>query len=128
MLGYEKFPCSPGVIVWWCGQTCAIPRLGLITVGDNESSSYSSLLTVGVRHHITDEPLTRDTHEHSRGHSHLITMKRPLYVAPPVYRPDGTLRLGRVLIANRGEIACRLIRTCREQLMTTVAVFADEWV
>ena len=31
----------------------------------------------------------------------------------------------KLLIANRGEIACRIIRTCREMDIPTVAVFSD---
>ncbi|KAH7139753.1 carbamoyl-phosphate synthase L chain, ATP binding domain-containing protein [Dactylonectria estremocensis] len=52
--------------------------------------------------------------------------KRPLFVAPPVFRKNGTPVLQRVLIANRGEIACRVIKACRDQMITAIVVYADE--
>ena len=35
------------------------------------------------------------------------------------------LKINKLVIANRGEIACRIIRTCKLKDITTVAVYSD---
>lgn len=52
--------------------------------------------------------------------------RTPLFVAQPPTGPNGRPVIQKVLIANRGEIACRIINTCRKLHIGSVAVYADE--
>ncbi|KAK7397775.1 hypothetical protein QQX98_012855 [Neonectria punicea] len=52
--------------------------------------------------------------------------RSPLWVAPVPLQDDGTRRIKSLLIANRGEIACRVIATCRKLQIKSIAIYADE--
>ena len=49
-----------------------------------------------------------------------------LWTTPMPIQSNGTLIIRRLLIANRGEIACRVIATCRKLHITSIAIYAEE--
>lgn len=49
-----------------------------------------------------------------------------LYVAPIPQDEHGQPRIRRILIANRGEIACRVIATCQKLNIIAIAIYVDE--
>lgn len=50
----------------------------------------------------------------------------PLWTAQLPRGDDGAFRIRRLMIANRGEIASRVIKTCRKLNITSIAIYATE--
>jgi hypothetical protein len=58
--------------------------------------------------------------------SSIISQRPPLFVAQQLLSDDGLPKVQRVFIANRGEIACRIIDTCRKLNLISVAIYVQE--
>lgn len=52
--------------------------------------------------------------------------KLPLRTFDQQINSSGAIK--RILIVNRGEIACRVIDTCRKLRITSIAVYTDSYV
>jgi hypothetical protein len=57
---------------------------------------------------------------------HATSNVEDLYVAPIPQDDNGQPRIRRILIANRGEIACRVIATCQKLTIVAIAIYVDE--
>jgi hypothetical protein len=55
----------------------------------------------------------------------IVASTRDIFVAPvPCSERDEPI-IRRLLIANRGEIACRVIQTCRKLGVTSIVVYTE---
>lgn len=52
--------------------------------------------------------------------------REPLWVSQMPLGRDGRHQIQSILITNRGEIACRVIATCRKLQIRTIAIYAEE--
>jgi hypothetical protein len=64
----------------------------------------------------------------TRQGSHAAPVRSPLFVAESPLGNDGRPIIQKLMIANRGEIACRIIHTCRKLSIVSLAVYVDEYV
>lgn len=66
------------------------------------------------------------SNRNTRGSNSPPNKRADLYIAQPLYGADGQPKIRRVLISNRGEIACRIIATCRRLDLVSIAIYVDE--
>ncbi|KIW16280.1 hypothetical protein PV08_06331 [Exophiala spinifera] len=70
--------------------------------------------------------MKQDRVPHTKSDHDSALPRDPLLVAQLPTSGTAKRQIRRVLIANRGEIACRIIATCRKLDLTSVAIFAEE--
>jgi hypothetical protein len=68
--------------------------------------------------------MSPNSHNHSLGNA--VSKRPPLFVAQPLLKSDGSPKVKRVFIANRGEIACRVVATCRKLDLVSIAIYVQE--
>ncbi|KKK15200.1 hypothetical protein ARAM_002008 [Aspergillus rambellii] len=91
----------------------------------DNASTYSPIIPPS-RLFVSSSEMTK-TSSQNEWPVHAAPLRKPLYVAAPPLREDGRPIIQRVMIANRGEIACRIIQTCRKLNISSIAIFVDEY-
>lgn len=88
------------------------------------STDESTLLE---RHQMQESAMTRDFVNRTGKMSSAYPDRPPLFVAQIPLDNEGTPFIKSVLIANRGEIACRIIAACRKLSITCISIYVQEY-